>query len=65
MNNSAIKILEHEGEKTLHIVKYELDTSKSQKIEDTIEIVTSDPLQETATLNFSAQIVPATFASGQ
>lgn len=64
VNNSAIKVLGHEGEKTLHIVKYELDTSKSQKIEDTIEVLTSDPLQEQATLKFSAQIIPATFASG-
>ena len=64
VNNSAIRILGHEGEKTLHIVKYELDTSKSQKIQDTIEVVTSDPLQGTASLNFSAQIVPATFVSG-
>ena len=64
VNNSAIKILGHEGEKTLHIVKYELDTSKQQVIEDTIEIVTSDPLQKTATLNFSAQIVESTVAVG-
>ena len=64
VNNSAIRILGHEGEKTLHIVKYELDTSKPQKIVDTIEVVTSDSLQGTASLNFSAQIVPATFVSG-
>lgn len=62
--NPAIKIISHEGEKTLHIVKYVLDTSKAQKISEDLTIVTNDPLQSEAKLSFSAQIVPGTFAGG-
>lgn len=64
IDNPAIKILSHEGEKTLHIVKYVLDTSKAQKINEQVKIVTNDPLQQEATLSISAQVVPGTFAGG-
>lgn len=65
VNNPAIKIVSHEGEKTLHIVKYTLDTSKASKINEELRIITNDPLQAEAKLSISAQIVPGTFAGGQ
>lgn len=65
VDNPAIKILSHEGEKTLHIVRYVLDTSKAKKINEEVRIVTNDPLQAEAKLSISAQIVPGTFAGGK
>lgn len=64
IDNPAIQVISHEGEKTLHIVKYVLDTSKARKINEEIRIITNDPLQAEAKLSISAQIVPGTFASG-
>ena len=64
VNNPAIKILDHSGEKTLHLVKYELDTSKALKINDEITFRTTDPNQPEAKLSFTAQVVPGTFAGG-
>lgn len=65
VDNPAIRIVGHEGEKTLHIVRYTLDTSKVQKISEELRIITNDPLQAEAKLSISAQIVPGTFAGGQ
>ena len=64
VNNPAIEILEHDGEKTLHIVKYTLDTSKAQKIDDEFTVVTTDPLQKEAKIGFNAQVVAGTFTGG-
>ena len=51
-----------EGNKTLHILTYKLDTSSTGQIRSRITIETDDPDQHLATVPFEAQIVPATFA---
>lgn len=65
VDNPAIKILGYEGEKSLHIVKYVLDTSKVRKIDEEIRIITNDPLQPEARLTISAQIMHGTTASNK
>lgn len=51
------------GSKTLHVLKYRLDTSVTGQVSSRITIVTDDPAQGEATIPFEAQIVPATFAN--
>ena len=53
------------GSKTLHVLKYRLDTSNIGQISSKITIVTDDPAQGEASIPFEAQIVPATFAGNQ
>ena len=49
-----------DGEKTLHILSYSLDTSQPGNIDEEVTILTSDPCQPEAYVPFSVQIVPAT-----
>ena len=51
-----------EGEKTLHLLTYTLDTSTPGQIDEEVTILTSDPGQPEMKVPFSVQIVPATVA---
>ncbi len=51
-----------EGEKTLHLLTYTLDTSTPGQIEEDVTIFTNDPGQPEMKVPFSVQIVPATVA---
>lgn len=51
-----------DGEKTLHILSYSLDTSQPGEISEDVTIVTNDPGQQETKVPFSVQIVPATIA---
>ena len=48
--------------KSLHVLTYTLDTSKTGMIDQTITIMTDDPAQPETKVPFSVQIVPATMA---
>ena len=52
------------GSKTLHVLKYKLDTTTVGKLSTRIKIMTDDPVQREAMVPIDAQIVPATFAGG-
>ncbi len=58
--DSRIKFELADGEKTLHILTYTLDTSVPGQISEDVSIVTSDPGQPELKVPFSVQIVPAT-----
>lgn len=58
--DERIKFESVEGEKTLHILTYTLDTSIVGQIDQELTIFTSDPNQPVTKVPFSAQIVPAT-----
>ena len=61
-NKSEIQFAPAEGEKSLHLLIYTLDTSKAGTIDDELTIVTNTPGQRETKVKFSAQIVPATIA---
>lgn len=58
--DSRIKFDPADGEKTLHILTYTLDTSVPGQISEDVSILTSDEGQPEVKVPFSAQIVPAT-----
>ena len=57
VSNQRIKVENSDGEKSLHILEYELDTSVVGPIETEIKIVSDLPGQPTTSIPFSAQIV--------
>jgi hypothetical protein len=59
-NDPRIKFDPADGEKTLHILTYTLDTSQVGQIDKELTIVTSDPNQPETKVPFSVQIVPST-----
>lgn len=59
-NDPRIKFEPAEGEKTLHILTYTLDTSTPGQIDEVLTILTSDANQPETKVPFSVQIVPAT-----
>ncbi len=59
-DDPRIKFEPAEGEKTLHILTYTLDTSSAGQIDEELTILTSDPNQPETRVPFSVQIVPAT-----
>lgn len=59
-NDSRIQFAPVDGEKSLHILEYTLDTSVPGKINQQIEIVTSGSSQAKTKVPFEAQIIPAT-----
>jgi hypothetical protein len=63
-HDNRIRFDEVEGEKSLHILEYAVDTTEVGLIHGEITIKTSDPDQPEAKVPFSAQVVPQTFASG-
>ncbi|MEM9413751.1 MAG: hypothetical protein AAGA30_21765, partial [Planctomycetota bacterium] len=64
-NDERIQFAPANGSKTLHIISYRLDTSTVGQIASKITIVTDDPDQAETSVDFAAQIVPATFALDQ
>lgn len=50
-----------EGQKTLHLLQYTVDTSKAGLLNDSIIVKTSDPNQPEIVIAFDAQVVPNTF----
>jgi len=60
VNSKLISFVPTTGEKSLHVLKYSLDTSTACFINDIITVVTSDPDNLEKTVEFSAQIVPET-----
>ncbi len=60
--DSRIKFDPVDGEKTLHILTYTLDTSQPGQISEDVMILTNDPGQPQTKVPFSVQIVPATIA---
>jgi len=63
--DSRVQFESAAGSKTLHVLKYRLDTSNIGQVISKITIVTDDPAQGEASIPFEAQIVPATFAGNQ
>lgn len=63
--DSRIKFEPADGEKTLHILTYTLDTSVPGQISEDVSIVTSDQGQPEVKVPFSAQIVPATMVDSR
>ena len=61
-SDPRIKFDPVDGEKTLHILAYTLDTSRLGEISEELTIVTNDPGQPETKVPFSVQIVPATIA---
>ena len=57
VDNQRIKVVNGDGEKSLHILEYELDTSDIGSIDSEIRIVADLPGEPTTTIPFSAQIV--------
>ena len=63
--DSRIKFEPADGEKTLHILTYTLDTDVPGQISEEISIVTSDAGQPELKVPFSVQIVPATMVDNR
>ena len=63
--DSRIKFEPAEGEKTLHILTYTLDTSVPGQISEDVSILTSDRGQPVVKVPFSVQIVPATMVDSR
>ena len=63
--DSRLKFEPADGEKTLHILTYTLDTSVPGQISEEVLIVTSDKGQPEVAVPFSVQIVPATMVDSR
>lgn len=59
--HQQIKFKKPEGQKTLHVLQYSIDTSKAGMLNDNIVVKTSDPNQPEILISFDAQVVPNTF----
>ncbi len=64
-NNPALHFEPSEGEKTLHIINYTLDTSRVGTVVDEVTIVTETSGESLTKVKFSAQIVSATLAGNR
>jgi len=63
--DSRIKFEPTDGEKTLHILSYTLDTNVPGQISEDLSIVTSDAGLPELKVPFSVQIVPATMVDNR
>lgn len=63
--DSRIQFEPSEGEKTLHILNYTLNTDVPGQISEEVSIVTSDAGQPELKVPFSVQIVPATMVDNR
>ncbi|MEL7499846.1 MAG: DUF1573 domain-containing protein [Planctomycetota bacterium] len=61
--HDKIKFEPSEGKKTLHILKYSLDTSEAELIDQSITIVTNDDQVRKTKVPFSVQVVESTNTS--
>jgi len=57
VDNQKIKFKESDGEKSLHILEYELDTSDVGQVSGVVTVVTDMPGHPSTTIPFSAQII--------
>ena len=58
VGNSKIKFAPGQGEKSLHVVPYTLDTASADNIREKVTIITSDPSAPQKVVDFNVRIVP-------
>ena len=58
VGNDKIKFSPSEGEKSLHVIPYTLDTNSAENIREKVTIITSDPATPEKVVDFNVRIVP-------
>ena len=64
IGNDRIKFSPSEGEKSLHVIPYTLDTKSAENIREKVTIITSDPVTPEKVVDFNVRIVPNVVAGG-
>jgi len=64
IGNDKIKFAPSEGEKSLHVIPYTLDTESAENIREKVTIITSDPATPEKVVDFNVRIVPNVVAAG-
>jgi len=64
IGNDKVVFSPGEGEKSLHVIPYTLDTQSAENIREKVTIVTSDPVTPEKVVDFNVRIVPNVVAGG-
>jgi len=64
IGNSKVNFSPSEGEKSLHVIPYTLDTKTPENIREKLTIITNDPETPPKVVDFNVRIVPDVVAGG-
>ena len=64
IGNDKVVFSPSEGEKSLHVIPYTLDTQSAENIREKVTIITSDPVTPEKVVDFNVRIVPNVIAGG-
>lgn len=62
VGSNKIKFFPSEGEKSLHVIPYTLDTESAENIREKVTIITGDPATPRKVVDFNVRIVPNVIA---